>query len=114
MFMLYGPNTNLGHNSITFMHECQIGYVIQAIEAMRTKGVSAMDVRAEAQARFNRDLQAALATTTWADPHCASWYKTEDGRVTQNWSSHTRDYAHATAAIAWDDYDVRSGRLAPA
>ena len=25
LFMLYGPNTNLGHNSIVFMIECQVG-----------------------------------------------------------------------------------------
>ena len=114
MFMLYGPNTNLGHNSITFMHECQIGYIVQALAAMRDRGVGAMDVTDAAQARFNRDLQAQLATTVWADPHCASWYKTADGRITQNWSSHTRAYAKATAAIAWDDYAVTKRSPAPA
>ena len=31
-FMLYGPNTNLGHNSIIFMLECQIAYVMDAIQ----------------------------------------------------------------------------------
>jgi len=51
-----------------------------------------------------RDLQTALAKTTWADPHCRSWYKNADGRITQNWSSHTRDYAAATANVNLDDY----------
>ena len=31
LFMLYGPNTNLGHNSITFMLERQSEYIIQAL-----------------------------------------------------------------------------------
>lgn len=114
MFMLYGPNTNLGHNSITFMHECQIGYIVQAIQAMRDGRVGAMDVTPAAQARFNEDLQKRLGGTVWADPHCASWYKTADGRITQNWSSHTRDYAKATSKIAWDDYAVSSRTLASA
>ena len=29
--MLYGPNTNLGHNSIVYMLESQIQYVKDAI-----------------------------------------------------------------------------------
>lgn len=104
MFMLYGPNTNLGHNTITFMIERQVEYTVKAVKALEGKGLASLEVSAAAQARFNRDLQAALAKTTWADPGCHSWYKTADGRITQNWSSHTRDYAKALAELALDDY----------
>jgi len=31
-FMAYGPNTNLGHNSIIFMIECQTRYILQCID----------------------------------------------------------------------------------
>jgi cation diffusion facilitator CzcD-associated flavoprotein CzcO len=104
MFVLYGPNTNLGHNTITFMLERQVEYAVKALQAMEEKSLKALDVKRAVQERFNRDLQAALAKTTWADPHCRSWYKTADGRVTQNWGSHTRDYAAATANVDLDDY----------
>ena len=104
MFMLYGPNTNLGHNTITFMIEQQVGYLTQALAGLEARGARAMRLNPDAQARFNADLQAKLAGTVWADPHCASWYKTADGRITQNWGSHTRDYAKATAQVAWEDY----------
>ena len=50
---------------------------------------------------------------TWADPGCHSWYKRADGRITQNWSSHTRDYAAATAKVAWEDYAVRDASAGP-
>lgn len=109
LFMLYGPNTNLGHNSITFMLERQAEYAVQAVTGLRDRGLAAMEVTPAAQRRFNQELQAALANTTWADPHCRSWYKTSDGRITQNWSSHTRDYAQATANVVWDDYALRPG-----
>ena len=33
-FMLYGPNTNLGGNSIIYMLEGQIGYVLGALRAL--------------------------------------------------------------------------------
>jgi cation diffusion facilitator CzcD-associated flavoprotein CzcO len=108
MFMLYGPNTNLGHNTITFMHERQVEYIVKAVSEMQARNLAAIEVTRNAQNRFNEELQAALAKTTWADPGCHSWYKTADGRITQNWSSHTRDYAKATAEVNWEDYTVRA------
>ena len=107
LFMLYGPNTNLGHNTITFMLERQAEYSVRALAAMHAGGWASIEVTRAAQDRFNRELQVALAKTVWADPGCNSWYKRADGRITQNWSSHTRDYAAATAQIAWEDYLVR-------
>lgn len=107
MFVLYGPNTNLGHNSITFMLERQVEYTVKALTELHARGAAAMDVTEAAQTRFNKTLQADLAKTTWADPHCRSWYKNEHGDITQNWSSHTRDYAKATEQVDWADYTVR-------
>ena len=107
MFMLYGPNTNLGHNTITFMIEQQVGYTVDALNKLRDRKAKAIEVTQAAQTEFNKDLQATLAKTVWADPHCHSWYKTADGRITQNWSSHTREYARRTKEVALADYEVR-------
>jgi hypothetical protein len=107
MFVLYGPNTNLGHNSITFMLERQAEYLVQALSTLRERNLAAMDVKQSAQDAFNEELQAALGKTTWADPSCHSWYKNAQGHITQNWSSNTRAYAALTAHVQWDDYTVR-------
>ena len=107
LFMLYGPNTNLGHNSITFMLERQIEYTVKAIGEMHARNLAAMELKQSAQDRFNKELQAGLAKTTWADPHCHSWYKNAKGHITQNWSSHTRDYAEGVKNVKWEDYTVR-------
>jgi cation diffusion facilitator CzcD-associated flavoprotein CzcO len=64
-FMLYGPNTNLGHNSILLMLECQYDYVLQAMQASREAG-HALDIRPEVMASFNRDLQDALRGSSFA------------------------------------------------
>jgi len=109
LFMIYGPNTNLGHNTITFMIERQTEYIIKCLEAIRGRNLASIEVSKTAQDRFNRELQARLAKTTWADPRCGSWYKTADGRVTQNWAGHTREYRERTREVAWADYVVRSG-----
>lgn len=106
LFVLYGPNTNLGHNSIIYMLECQIGYTVAALQAAGEKGAAALAPKREAQARFNAKLQADLAGTVWADPHCSSWYKNDRGLITQNWSGPTRDYAAATKTVALEDYEL--------
>ncbi len=103
-FVLYGPNTNLGHNSITFMLERQVDYIIKALQTLDDVGAKALSPTAEAQSRFNRQLQDDLSKTVWADPACVSWYKDGQGRITQNWSNHTRAYAAETAEVKRQDY----------
>ena len=53
LFLLYGPNTNLGHNSIIFMIECQVSYVLQCIQQLMRPGLSYLDVRREAMDQYN-------------------------------------------------------------
>ena len=106
LFVLYGPNTNLGHNSITFMLERQVEYVIRALEGLDQAGARAMVPTPQAQAAYNQHLQTELGKTVWADPACNSWYKNAAGKITQNWSSHTRDYAAAVAEVRIEDYEL--------
>ncbi|MBI1187156.1 MAG: NAD(P)-binding protein [Alphaproteobacteria bacterium] len=105
LFMTYGPNTNLGHNSILFMIEQQANYIVQCIERMDRGNLGRIEVRTEAQDEFNRDLQARLAGAAWAGA-CGSWYKTASGKITNNWMGTTRAYKHATDVVDFSDYDL--------
>lgn len=84
-FMCYGPNTNLGHNSIVFMVECQVRYILRCIEALGRRRLRYLDVREEAVAAFNRSLQKDMARRVW-NAQCSSWYKTDAGTITNNWA----------------------------
>lgn len=99
MFVLYGPNTNLGHNSINFMIECQVGWMLKTLAAVEADAKSAANVSPDGQRRFNERLAQMLANTVWADPHCHSWYKAANGRIYQNWSGNCADYARETEAV---------------
>ncbi len=44
-FMLYGPNTNVGSNSVIFMLEAQARYIVRALKYMRRKRKSYVAVR---------------------------------------------------------------------
>src|ERR1019366_8080484 len=56
-FVLYGPNTNLGHNSIIFMIECQVHWVVRCLQELRARDRAWLDVRRDAMVASNRALQ---------------------------------------------------------
>lgn len=107
LFLLYGPNTNLGHNSIIFMLERQIGYALTWIRRLTGPAASSIEVTPEAQVRSNQRLERRLSRTVWASS-CHSWYKTDKGKITNNWSGPTLDYWWRTRRPRADEYEVRS------
>ena len=108
-FMLYGPNTNLGSNSIIFMLEAQIGYVAGALASMRRHGLDWLDVRDDVQAEFNRWVAARSGGTVW-ETGCRSWYTTA-GRNTNNWPTYPYRYRRQLRRFELRDYRVsRSAR----
>jgi hypothetical protein len=104
LFILYGPNTNLGHNSIIAMLECQFDYVLRALEAGKRKG-AALDLRPEVLERYNSQLQDELKSSSFAGS-CNSWYKTPDGRITNNWSGSVEDYRRRSADLDLAEYEL--------
>jgi cation diffusion facilitator CzcD-associated flavoprotein CzcO len=103
LFLLYGPNTNLGHNSILFMVERQVDYVLQCLAELARGSLPVVEVRAEAMARFRRDIERRGAATAWAGS-CTSWYKTASGRITNNWVGPTLSYWAKTLRPRRDDF----------
>ena len=59
LFMLLGPNTGLGHNSMVYMIESQIAYVLDALRAMREHDAATVEVRPEAAEAFNQEVDRA-------------------------------------------------------
>jgi cation diffusion facilitator CzcD-associated flavoprotein CzcO len=91
LFLMYGPNTNLGHNSIIFMIECQTHYILDCLRQMRERGLRWIAPRREAMDAWNHALYAELEKSVWAKTD-HSWYKTASGRITNNWSGTTLEY----------------------
>jgi cation diffusion facilitator CzcD-associated flavoprotein CzcO len=110
-FMLYGPNTNLGGNSIIYMLEGQIRYVLGALRALDDEGLDWLDVRPEVQRAFNEWVGAASRTSVW-ESGCRSWYTTASGRNTNNWPDHTFLYRHRVRRFDLAGYRVMPRRPA--
>ncbi|HJV62948.1 MAG TPA: NAD(P)/FAD-dependent oxidoreductase, partial [Albitalea sp.] len=85
LFFIVGPNTGLGHNSMVFMIESQLRYVIDALRRMDRAQLAAIDTRPEVADAFNARLQERMKGTVWQRGGCVSWYQTRDGLITTLW-----------------------------
>lgn len=91
-FMLMGPNSGLGHNSILFMIESQVHYIEQCLQWLARGTLAAVEVTEEAQKAYNDAMRERFRTTVWETPPeqkwplpCASWYRHASGRITALW-----------------------------
>ncbi len=88
-FLLVGPNTGLGHNSVVFMIEAQLNYLMGALEAMDRRGATRIEVRRDAYDAYNQHVQSRLGRTVWNTGGCASWYIDRNGRNSTIWPDFT-------------------------
>ncbi|MFM7207303.1 MAG: flavin-containing monooxygenase [Planctomycetaceae bacterium] len=95
-FMILGPNSGLGHNSIVFMIECQVRYIRDCLSWLESGKADAVDVRPDVQDAFNSRLEAALHQTVWKSSRkkrgCSSWYVHSSGRNTAIWPGFASSY----------------------
>ena len=103
--MLYGPNTNLGHNSIIFMVECQVRYILQCIDKMLAHDIKSLQANPVVTERFNAQLQEDLGSMVWGED-CGSWYKNEQGKITNNWPHTTLRYRLNMRSPDFAEYDM--------
>lgn len=101
-YMLYGPNTNLGHNSIIIMSEAQSDYITQCLLMKESKRWDSIEVKSGAQKSFNEEIQQRLQHTAW-NQLSHSWYRI-DGKITNNWPGRTMEYTRRTKRVKWSDY----------
>ncbi len=105
LFLMTGPNTGLGHNSMVYIIESQARFVMKALAALDAKGVAGFDVRPQVQARFNADIQQRLARTVWNTGGCRSWYLDASGRNHVLWPDFTFRFRKRLSRFDWHDYE---------
>jgi cation diffusion facilitator CzcD-associated flavoprotein CzcO len=103
-FMLYGPNTNLGHNSIVFMLESQVAHVMRCLRKLRAASGATIEVETPPFDRYNARLRRRAQRTVFAG--CASWYMDASGRHTVNWPGFTTTYRWLTRHAGLGVYRV--------
>jgi cation diffusion facilitator CzcD-associated flavoprotein CzcO len=95
LFLLIGPNTGLGHTSMVFMIESHLAYILDCLRLMEAQGVQAFEVRPEAQAAFNEEIDRRMRGTVWTSG-CMSWYLDAGGRNATLWPGFTFEFRRRT------------------
>ncbi|MFR9729570.1 flavin-containing monooxygenase [Saccharopolyspora sp. MS10] len=106
LFFLLGPNTGLGHNSVVFMIESQINYVLSCLRPIHRGEIGQLDVRQSAQDEFNRDIQHQLSDAVWSAGGCQSWYLDVNGVNRTIWPGFTWNYWLRTRKADPADFEI--------
>ena len=102
-FMLYGPNTNVGSNSVIFVLEAQAHYIVRALKHLRAKGGSYVAVRRSATEAFNSRIDAWMEGTVWTT-RCSNYFRAANGRVVTQWPRSARVMWEMTRRFRSGDY----------
>jgi cation diffusion facilitator CzcD-associated flavoprotein CzcO len=106
-FLLLGPNTGLGHNSIILMTEAQVRYVMSCLKVMRRTKKQVIEVREERQKEFVADVYERLKGTVWQSGGCKSWYQDAGtGENTTLWPGTVIEYIRRTRHAVAADYTL--------
>jgi cyclohexanone monooxygenase len=112
-FMLYGPNTNVGSNSVIFMLEAQARYIVRALVQMRRRRKSYIAVRRETMADFIAKIDKWMEGTVWLT-RCHNYFRAANGRVVTQWPRSARAFWGMTRRFRASDYSFSPPAPLPA
>ena len=107
LFQLLGPNTVLAHNSVIFMIEAQVDYILQMMDLVTQSQSNAIVVKDQVQDQFNHDVQDMLNNTVWQSG-CVSWYQQDGGKNFALWPTYTWKYWLKTKSLHPSDFRLIS------
>ena len=110
-FLLYGPNTNLGHNSVLVMIEGAIRYTLGALRHLADHDLAYLDVHPEALQEFLDEVEDRHGDQVWTSG-CTSWYLNEEGENFSLWPGLASEYLWRTRRFDPERYrEVRRWEL---
>jgi hypothetical protein len=113
LFLVPGPNTGLGHTSVIFMIESQVSYVLDALRYLDRERAAAVEVRPDAQASFNAEVDRRMRGTVWTSGGCRSWYLDATGRNSTLWPGFTWPFRRMMRRFDPAHYVVRAPARQP-
>ncbi len=106
-FMLYGPNTNVGSNSVIFMLEAQARYIVRALKYLRRKNKTYLAVRPAALGEFVAKVDRWMVGTVWTT-QCSNYFRAANGRVVTQWPRSARTFWGMTRRFKPADFSFRA------
>ena len=109
LFSINGPNTSLGHNSIVYIIEAQIDYILGAFDKMDNIGASVIEPTRDAEDAYVDMIQKNAQGTVWIDGGCNSWYvDSRSGRLTLIWPDFGFAFRDYNGTFTGKGYEYRN------
>ncbi len=105
-FILLGPHTGLGHNSVVLMIEAQVRHIGRVLDEMNRNGTRTITPDDEKQAAFLQEMQDRHVDSVWQAGGCTSWYQDAEGRNTTLWPGTVSEYEKRMAQSGLEQYSV--------
>ena len=114
LFIIKVPNTGLGHNSIVYIIEAQVDYILEALDYARQQQAATLEADAAAETRYMDALDARAQGSVWLAGGCKSWYVDERSRrLTLVWPDFAYAFREANGSFHREGY-VTTSTTAPA
>jgi hypothetical protein len=97
---------------MVYMIESQIEHVLRALNALDSSGSQTIEVRPEAHADFNREVDERMQGTVWNTGGCSSFYIDASGRNATLWPDWTFRFRRRAAGFDAGAYKLAK-RKAP-
>ncbi len=107
--LVIGPNTGLGHNSMIYMIESQLSYIMDYLATLDRTSAVALDATRSAQDRWCAGIERRLAPSVWATGGCVSWYLNAAGRNPTLWPASTLRFRRETRRLDPSEYRLLPG-----
>jgi cation diffusion facilitator CzcD-associated flavoprotein CzcO len=105
LFLMTGPNSGPGHNSLLVYVEGQLDYAVRGITTILRENLRYLDVREDVQRRYNKRIQKRLTKTTWMSG-CSSWYLTAEGFNASMYPGFATQYLRQMRDFRFADYEA--------
>lgn len=105
LFIMYGPNTNLGHNSIIIMSEAQAKYIAACVANLKKNNWKSLEIKKEIMESYHQSTQNRLKNMIWTQIE-DSWYKSANGNIPNNYPGRTMEYIRKTKQVNFQDFNI--------
>lgn len=106
LFLLVGPNTGLGHQSLLFMIERQTNYLSKMMKYLLNHHVKRVNVKREKELALQRKIDSRNQGTVW-EKGCQSWYLDAKGNNVALWPFSSLYYWWLTKDYNKNDFEIK-------
>lgn len=106
-FLTVGPNSAPNHAAgQNLLSEAQLHYIIECLDEIVAQGAKAIEVRHEAFAAWNEQIERRMQDMIWSHPKANSYYNNSKHRNFMSWPYRLVDYWNATRKPELDAFQL--------